>query len=93
MVRHGKNCGSANTYRATLAVKKDKVFGEMGAGGVRGTVTPSGDFRLTHNSITGGEGAVQKHTGKLQGNHGHGEFAHNMNSCKGTFDMTRCRTE
>jgi hypothetical protein len=89
MVRHGINCGSANTYTAVLIIENGIVFGEMGAGEVKGSVNPSGTFRLTHPSVSGGPGATQMHSGRLGGDRGSGMFHHSSNSCKGTFTMNR----
>jgi hypothetical protein len=89
IVRHGTNCGSANTYTAVLIIENGIVFGEMGAGEVQGSVRPSGTFRLTHPSVSGGPGATQMHSGRLEGARGSGTFHHSSNSCKGTFTMNR----
>jgi hypothetical protein len=89
IVRHGTNCGSANTYTAVLIIENGIVFGEMGAGEVQGSVSPSGTFRLAHPSVSGGPGATQMHSGRLEGARGSGTFHHSSNSCKGTFTMNR----
>jgi uncharacterized caspase-like protein len=88
MVRSGQNCRD-NHYTPTLVVRNGTVEASMGAGGVRGSVSTSGVFRLTHLSTGGGPGATHSYSGMLRGNSGNGTFQNSHGRCSGTFTLTR----
>src|SRR5262245_15855394 len=62
--RDGIACGLYNKFAARLAIKNYAFLGEMGGGGLEGSVSPSGAFRFTHPSIA--DGSIG-YSGQLKG--------------------------
>ncbi len=87
MVRISQNCGNKR-YTPTILISNGVVLGSMGAGGVRGSASASGVFRVTHLS-TGSARGTHSYSGTLRGNSGSGTFSHSSGSCDGTFTLTR----
>jgi hypothetical protein len=53
MVRLGQNCTTptaprGNEYIVQLTIKNGEILGRLGAGGTHGSVSASGELRLTH---------------------------------------------
>jgi uncharacterized caspase-like protein len=88
MVRSGQSCRD-NRYTPTLVIRNGTVIASMGAGGVRGSVSASGVFRLTHLSTGGAPGATHSYSGTLRGHSGSGTFHNSNGPCSGTFTLTR----
>lgn len=87
MVRISQNCGTKR-YTPTISISNNVVLGSMGAGGLRGSTSAAGVFRLTHLS-TGSPGGTISYSGTLSGNSGSGTFSHSGGGCDGTFTLTR----
>jgi hypothetical protein len=88
MVRLSRNCADKR-YAPTLSIKNGLVSGKLGGGGVRGSVSASGVFRLSHLATLGRPGDKHSYSGTLRGHTGSGTFAHSGGGCSGTFTLTR----
>lgn len=88
MVRVSQNCADKK-YTPTLWIKGGIISGKLGGGGVRGSVSASGVFRLTHLATLGRLGDKHSYSGTLRANSGSGTFAHSGGGCNGTFTLTR----
>lgn len=88
MVRLSRNCADKR-YAPTLLIKDGIISGKLGGGGVRGSVSASGVFRLTHLATLGRPGDKHSYSGTLRANNGSGTFAHSGGDCSGTFTLTR----
>ena len=88
MVRLSRNCADKR-YAPTLLIKDGIVSGKLGGGGVRGSVSASGVFRLRHLATLGRPDDKHSYSGTLRTNNGSGTFAHSGGFCSGTFTLTR----
>jgi hypothetical protein len=88
MIRLSQNCADKR-YTPTLVIMDGTISGKLGGGGVRGSVSASGVFRLSHLATRGRPGDKHSYSGTLRANTGSGTFAHSGGGCSGTFTLTR----
>jgi len=86
VVRIGTSC-QAQHMTTTIRISGGRISGYAGSGALRGSISPTGEFRFTHPSDPGGQ--PKYYSGTIKGAHGNGTFLTKGGECRGTFTLSR----